>query len=151
MVIYIIASVAFLWLIVLSFFIFKTRKHYINLTSRTKKEKIDDILDKLIDDDNKLGAEIGKIRKEIEAIMKESSMHFQRVGLVRFNPFGRVGVDQSFVLALLNKEKNGIVINFIYTHEGVRVYAKHIKDGKGREHELSDEEKKAIEESSITN
>ena len=66
------------------------------------------------------------------------------MGLVRFNAFGKSEGEQSFVLALLNELGSGVVINFIYIHEGIRVYAKPVKAGKGEQHELSSEEKEAV-------
>lgn len=42
------------------------------------------------------------------------------------------------------KKKDGIVLNFIYTHEGVRIYTKIVKMGKGEAYELSAEENEAI-------
>lgn len=136
------------WLVVLTIILFRTRSHYINLVSRTKKQKIDEILDRLLEQEGKLLDEDRKIREDIENIKKDVRTHFQKVGLVRFNPFGRTGgSDQSFVLALLDKDNTGVIINFIYTHEGVRVYAKHVVSGKGKEYQLSAEEEKTIQES----
>lgn len=150
MLVYILAGIFFAWLSVLSYFLFKTRQHYLNLTTRTKSVKIDEILDKLIEDDLRLNQETGNIKKQMVAIVEESKIHLRKIGLVRFNPFGRQSVDQSFVLALLNEKKNGIVINFIYTPEGVRVYAKKVKEGKAVEHKLSEEEQEAIERAEVT-
>ena len=67
--------------------------------------------------------------------------------MVRFNPFERSGGEQSFVLALLNNLNSGLVINFIYTREGLRTYIKKVKAGKGEKYELSEEEKEAIDKS----
>jgi hypothetical protein len=142
-----IAAFLFSWLLILSFIVYKTRQHYLNLISRTKKQRIDEILEKLVEDDHELSAQVETIRKELLGVMKDLKTRFKKVGLVRFNPFKRTGLDQSFVLALLNDEKSGIVINFIYTHEGVRVYAKKVKGGTGDGYTLSDEEREAIEKS----
>ena len=43
----------------------------------------------------------------IKQITDESNFYFHKIGLVRFNPFGRTSSDQSFVLALLDKEDRG--------------------------------------------
>ena len=75
-------------------------------------------------------------------------MHFQKIGLVRFNPFERVGGEQSFVIALLNNLNSGLVINFIYTREGLRTYIKKIREGKGEKYNLSNEEQEAVKKSS---
>lgn len=137
----------FVWLVVLSWIVFKVRKHYYNLITRTKKAHIDTILDELLQTDKNIMTDLEDVKKQVREEMKMSQLHLQKVGLVRFNPFERVGGEQSFVVALLDKENNGIIVNFIYTREGLRVYTKRVKKGKGEEYELSEEEKKAIEKS----
>ncbi len=67
------------------------------------------------------------------------------VGLVRFNPFADAGGDQSFALALLNREASGIVISSLYGREINRIYAKSIEKGESK-YQLSDEERQAIEQ-----
>lgn len=137
----------FIWLAVLTYFLFRTRGHYLKLTSSTGKHKIDEILDRVLEDDKRLSSEMEKIKHEIKSIITKTQSHYQRLGLVRFNPFGRGGMDQSFVMAVLDEIKSGIVINFIYTPDGVRVYAKRVKNGQGIEHQLSEEERQAVEKS----
>ena len=78
-----------------------------------------------------------------EKLQKIADISIQRVGIVRFNPFKDVGGDQSFSIALLDKNNDGIVISSLYSREGTRVYAKPIKNGTSEYH-LSEEEKKAI-------
>lgn len=140
MVIYIIGVIFFIWLVFLTGIVLKTKAHYNNLISKTRKQKIDEILDELLIFNK-------KAKEDLEIIKKESSLHIQKIGLIRFNPFERSGGDKSFVISFLNHENSGIVINFIYTRDGLRVYSKKVKDGKGEEYNLSEEEKKAIEKS----
>lgn len=147
MEIYLLAGLA-IWASVLTFFIFRMSHHYQNLVGRTQKRSIDEILDTLLANDKKFEIEVNTAKKEIAKMTVESATHLQKIGLIRFNPFKIWGTDQSFVLALLDKDNSGVVINFIYTKEGLRVYTKKVKTGKGREYDLSDEEKKAIEKSS---
>ncbi len=137
MIIYIIGVIFFIWLVFLTGIVLKTKAHYNNLISKTRKQKIDEILDELLIFNK-------KAKEDLEIIKKESSLHIQKVGLVRFNPFERTGGEKSFVISFLNYENSGIVINFIYTRDGLRVYSKKVKDGKGEEYNLSEEEKKAI-------
>lgn len=143
----IVAGILFVWLLIVTIVVLKLRSHYYNLISTTKKEKLDDILDLLIETDKRIENEIGLIKKELSEEIKISKLHIQKVGLVRFNPFERTGGEQSFVTALLDQENNGIILNFIYTKDGLRVYTKRVKKGKGEEYELSEEERKAIEKS----
>jgi len=140
MIIYIVLALFFIWLVFLTGVVLKTKAHYNNLISKTRKQKIDEILDELLIFNK-------KAKEDLEIIKKDSSLHIQKVGLVRFNPFERMGGEKSFVISFLNHENSGIVINFIYTRDGLRVYSKKVKDGKGEEYNLSEEEEKAIEKS----
>ena len=132
------------WLLILSYFTFKTRNHYLKLLKRSGKNNIEDILERFLQNENLLKDEILKLKNEILRIEKESVSHLQKVGFLRFNPFDRVGGDQSFVMAILNKEDSGIIINYLYTREGVRIYSKRVIKGKGEDYELSTEEIEAV-------
>jgi hypothetical protein len=67
----------------------------------------------------------------------------QRVGLVRFNPFEDTGGNQSFALALIDGQRDGIVISSLHSRTGTRVYAKGISGGRS-DGALSDEEREAL-------
>lgn len=147
MVIYTIIGILCVWVIVLTWVVILTRTHYFNLVSRTKKYKIDDVLDRLLENDENFQKEIEGLKKELKQIIAKSQFHLQKIGLVRFNPFERIAGEQSFVVSLIDEQNSGILINFIYTHDGLRVYTKKVKYGKGEGYELSEEERKAIKES----
>jgi len=83
------------------------------------------------------------LKEELSSHKKELNLSLQKVGLVRYNPFNDVGGDQSFSLAVLNKEATGFVITSLYGRETGRVYAKPVKKGKSF-YQLSEEEKQAI-------
>lgn len=90
-----------------------------------------------------LKKDLEKLTQGLENLKKASKVHIQKVGIVRYNPFSNVGGDQSFSIALLDNNNNGIVITSLYAQDSNRVYAKSVKQGRS-EHSLSDEEKKAI-------
>jgi hypothetical protein len=48
-------------------------------------------------------------------------------------------------LALVDSFNTGIIITALYSRSGTRWYTKRIVKGKSTEHELSEEEKKAID------
>ena len=87
---------------------------------------------------------ISEIKKDLENLKLESQFFLKKVGIIRYNPFSDTGGNQSFSIALLDRNNSGIVITSLYTREGNRVYAKPIKEGKSH-YSLSEEEKKAIE------
>lgn len=147
MLFYIILAVVVGWLGGLTFMLYKTRRHYFHLVRRTGRERLDEILETLISHDESVQKEVGLLKQELAKAADDSRFYFQKMGLVRYSAFNRAGADQSFVLSLLDRENSGIIINFIYTHEGVRIYTKRVRQGKGEEYQLSDEEQTAIKTS----
>jgi hypothetical protein len=63
--------------------------------------------------------------------------------LVRYDAYGELSGHQSTSLALLDTERNGVVLSCITNRESARLYCKVVQDGRG-EHELSPEEDEAI-------
>jgi len=87
---------------------------------------------------------VESLRQEVRKNSEEGLAHFQKLGLIRFNPFNETGGNNSFSLALLDGKNNGWVMTGLHTRERTRLYVKPIKNLKS-EYELSDEEKKALE------
>ena len=78
------------------------------------------------------------------AVAESNLRHsFQRIGLVRFNPFEDTGGNQSFALALLDANGDGLVLSSLHSRAGTRVYAKAINGGRS-EAALSEEESEAV-------
>ncbi len=67
------------------------------------------------------------------------------VSVNKFDPFGSSGGQQSFAATLLNEKGSGVIVSGIHARDGVRVYAKQI-DTFTSERELSDEERKSIDD-----
>jgi len=140
----IVLAIFFGWFVVLTFMVFSIKKHYSDLITRTKKRTIDEILDTLLNQENVIKKDQESVKHTIVKLQDEIKLSYHQIGLVRFNAFEKMQGEQSFVLALLNSVKSGIVLNFIYTQEGFRIYTKMVTEGKGGEYELSDEERQAI-------
>jgi len=136
-------AIFFGWLIFVTWLLLKTRNHYFRLVERTGRQKIDEILDLLLNQQKEQRREIESIKKRLEEEINKSKFHLQKTNVVRFQPFEKGG-DTSFVMALLDGKDNGLVINFLYTKEGLRVYTKNVVEGKGKDYPLTEEEEKAI-------
>lgn len=68
------------------------------------------------------------------------------VGMVRFNPFeNSSGSNQSFAVAFLDEQHNGIVLSSLYARDRMAIYGKPIERGLST-FALTEEEKKAIEQ-----
>ncbi|MFH0859092.1 MAG: DUF4446 family protein [Patescibacteria group bacterium] len=90
------------------------------------------------------------LSKKFTDLQKKNKLSIQRVGMVRFNPFNEVGSNQSFSLALLDDNNDGLVITSLYTRQENRIYGKPIKAGNS-EYTLSNEENQAIEKATKQN
>ena len=121
-----------------------------NLTSSAmfkffkKRKKEPENLKEVLSQFKGLEKNFEKISEEIENLKKESKFSIQKIGIVRYNPFSEVGGDQSFSIALLDGNDDGIVITSLYSREENRVFGKSIKGGIS-EYSLSEEEKQVIE------
>ena len=108
-----------------------------------KKKKEPENLKEILFQFKSLEKKFEKVSEELEKLKKENKFNIQKIGIVRFNPFKEVGGNQSFSIALLDGNDDGITITSLYTREGNRVYGKEIKAGFS-EYLLSAEEKEAI-------
>jgi len=134
----------FLWLSVLSFFLFKTLRHYRRLTSGITKKDLKALLEKILRDIKNNEREIRKIFKKCEELEEKGSFHIQKIGFLRYNPFKTTGGDQSFIIALLDDHNDGVVITSLHSRETTRIYAKPVKEDKEGKYKLSAEEKRVI-------
>lgn len=83
---------------------------------------------------------INLLEQRIKKVEKESLKNFSKFSISRFNSFNDMGGDQSFTLALLDKEDNGFILTYLFHKDGVRLFTKPIIDGNSN-YQLLDEEK----------
>ena len=131
-------------LFVISFFLWKTIAHYNKLGQGLKDKNFKFIFETLLQDVSLAKKDIDNLKLYCGKIEREGHLHIQKVGLVRFNPFKDTGGDQSFILSLVDGNDTGVIISGLYARSGTRWYAKRVVKGKSLEHELSEEEKKAL-------
>jgi hypothetical protein len=91
-----------------------------------------------------------RLKEKLEKLVRQTNIieghalsSFQKIGLVRFNPFKDTGSNQSFSVALLDNHNNGVILSSLSSREGTRLYTKEVVMGQSL-HSLSDEETKAI-------
>lgn len=110
----------------------------------TSAADIEDILNRL-DGSDEQHVLLGEKLKVTDERLAQS---IQKVGLVRFDAFPDVGGEQSFALALLDREMNGVVLSSLYSRSESRVYAKEVSGGQSQ-HALSDEEREALRRAGV--
>lgn len=86
---------------------------------------------------------MGEMEAMHAMLERRTQRSLQHIGLVRFNPFDDTGSDQSFAIALLDDQRDGVVISSLHGRANTRVFAKPVSNG-GSPHNLSDEESQAI-------
>ncbi len=135
-----------IWLLALTVFFWRLSDHYNKLTRGLNEKSMKAVLENLLKDADAAKKDIDFLKSYCDKIEKEGRVHIQKVGLLRFNPFKDTGGDQSFILSLVDANNTGVIISGLYSRSGTRWYAKKVNQGKGVEHDLSDEEKTALKE-----
>ncbi len=123
----------------------QVRKTLQVLTAGRRAASLEQIILDLVEQADATDKEIREIYKALDTVHALAHRGVHRVGFVRFNPFQDLGGDQSFALALLDGENNGVVVSSLHTQNLTRVYAKKVKSGQPSQHPFSAEEKQAIE------
>jgi len=96
-------------------------------------------LTQLAEDQDKLNQYYGKLFRQIDSTL-------QNVGLIRYNAFDEMGGNLSFSLALLNNQKDGLILTNINGRNTSRIYVKHLIAGVSSDHPLTAEETQAIKQ-----
>ena len=130
------------WNMVLTFYLIKIKKKN-EIFFDSDQKNVYELLESVVVDNKKFNKRSEKVEQGLDEIAKVTKRSFQKIAVVRYNPFRDTGGDMSFSLALLNLEGSGIVITSIHGRGADRVYAKSIEKGKSQ-HNLSAEEIEAI-------
>ena len=81
----------------------------------------------------------------IDLLESIAAVSVQKVGFLRFNPFHDTGGDNSFILVLLDRNNNGVLLSSLYIREGMRFYGKSVREGKSQQ-PISEEEKTVLDQ-----
>lgn len=85
-----------------------------------------------------------RIKTEHDQIARVVPHTIQHVGLIRFSPFHDTGGDQSFALALLDGQRDGVIVTGLHSRTESRLYAKPVERGVSR-YTLTPEEREAMD------
>lgn len=119
------------------------KNRYGQFLDGSEAKHIEKLLKKYSKDvDNSL-IQIDELAGFVARMHKTQQMALSKIALVRFNPFGDTGGDQSFCLAVLDHQNSGVIISGVHARSGTRVYAKDVFNGESKHH-MSKEETKAL-------
>ncbi len=139
-----ILGLVLVWVLALTVLYWRAVRHYHRLTREVKGVNLQKILEEYLKWAGENTENIKQLSERLDRVQQDAKFHFQRVGLVRFNPFEDAGGNQSFALALLDGDNTGIVISSLHGREVTRMYGKPVKEGLEAGYEFSEEEKEAI-------
>ncbi len=91
-----------------------------------------------------LGSRVGRLQVASDELEQRLRATVQSQGLVRYNADGTMGGELSFALALLNGERDGVVLTCLHTLDECRLYIRQVEGG-ACAHDLSDEEAEALD------
>ncbi|GBC97298.1 hypothetical protein HRbin16_03119 [bacterium HR16] len=135
-----------LWVLVLMLLLVKTRslsRRLQRLTAGTTGASLERVLMDHLARVEEVDTRQRQIDRRVSALEAQIPLCIQHVGLVRYDAFEDVGGQQSFSLAMLDAQQNGMILTSVYSRSDVRVYAKAIRQGQPS-HPLSEEELQAL-------
>ena len=113
------------------------------ITRGESGKSFEGILEAHLDKIYAVARDVDEVTARTKALETNVPTAFQRVGLVRYNPFEDTGGNQSFALAMLDAKGDGWVMSSLHARTGTRFYAKAVVAGKS-DTGLSEEEQAAI-------
>ncbi|OGG24324.1 hypothetical protein A3A79_04025 [Candidatus Gottesmanbacteria bacterium RIFCSPLOWO2_01_FULL_43_11b] len=132
------------WILILSVVLFRTLGHYNRLSHGVTKNGLKEVLEAILGSQYKQAKKINELEEVVRQVTSDGKRHIAKIGVVRFNPFADTGGSQSFTLAILDSFDNGVIMTSLFARNGNRWYVKEIRNGKGKDFELSKEEERAI-------
>jgi hypothetical protein len=143
LILLILVLVLLSWNVFLQIRLERTRKRIKIFFKGRKTKDLEEVIAEHLKRTKNLENDTKKLFEWSDKLQKIADISIQKTGVVRFNPFKDTGGDQSFAIALLDKNNTGLVISSLYGREGTRIYTKPIENGDSEYH-LSEEEKEAI-------
>lgn len=141
----VVGAVAVLWLLVLTFLVWRQHKFLISLFPKSESRDIRKKFAEIIKVIENFKGDLSDLQSQVEVIENQGLQHIQKVELLRYNPYNDTGGDQSFTVCLLDSVGSGIVITSLHARSGTRVFGKEIVLGKTSKYQLSKEEELVVE------
>lgn len=120
-------------------------KKYHALMSGKKGADLEKIIRTRFKEMDQVKANAKRVTREHKKVQAHLSSCISKYALVKYDAFHEMAGKLSFVIALLNDENSGIVLNAMHSREGCFTYAKEIINGESFI-PLSEEEKEALQQ-----
>lgn len=134
----ILQSMSILWgIVVFLFFIViyllvslnNIKSRQTNMMRGASGASLEEIITKNVDDIKSIKENIANIEGDIREVNVKLKKAFAKYSAMKFSAFDDVGGDQSFALAILDADDNGIIISSLKGRDGANVYLKTVENG----------------------
>ncbi len=142
LLIYILASIVIILLIWIGMLEHRLGKFF----SGTKGQNLEQVMMLISKQVAELNDTQKKVNSHLVIVDQRLDKSIRRIETIRFNPFLDAGSNQSFAMAFLNDEGDGVIISSLYARDRMSIFAKPITGGKS-EFELTSEEKEVLKKS----
>jgi hypothetical protein len=132
-----------LWVFDLQGRLSRLRDRYNSVFSGEEDASLGAAVEQLATRISNMNARTERLVVRTEQIDKALAHTLQGIGLVRYSAFEDTGGDQSFSMALVDGDGNGMIISALYGRDATRVYAKPI-EGWASSRLMTDEEEQAL-------
>lgn len=119
------------------------RRYDIFMRGKDAETLEDTILD-LLDETAVLQTSDRESRDQLKSLTRQVRASYQKIGIVKYNAFKGMGGNLSFVIALLDDNNSGFILNSVHSREGCYLYIKDVEKG-STDVLLGAEEKEALE------
>lgn len=124
----------------------KQKKRLSKFMEGSDAKSLEETVKEKLDDFQSLKDNIAMVEERVDKIDETMLTVYCKSAIVKYDAFEEMGGKLSFVLALLNEENNGFLINSMHSsREGCFTYVKEIIDGKSFI-TLANEEKQALDQ-----
>lgn len=143
LVVVLVLLLSLLWLIVLQRTVSRLRRTYAALLATPEGKDVGELLSMYVEQMRLAASKADQLTKTSERVESQVRSSIQCVGLVRFNAYEGIGGEQSFAVALLDSDGDGIVLSSLHGRAEGRLYAKPVSRWDST-YTLSVEEREAI-------
>lgn len=141
----VIAIIQFIMLLTTQGKLRKLSKKYSAMMNGQGINNLEDLIVSIQQKLDNNGTAISEHTEQIRVLQKQKPLDKNKIAIHRYNAFSNVGSDLSFSVAIVNEEKDGIVLTSIHSRDGGYMYGKPVEKGQSK-YSLTPEEMKVIEE-----
>ena len=132
--------ILFIWLIALSRRVRRTAFWMSRMLKGTDPVSLEKLLEENLIKLGQLDSRMQELEITCRQLERNLEKCVQGVGVVRFDAFQDVGGQQSFALALVDGNQDGVVMSSLYGRQDARCYAKPIRAGQATHHPSAEEQ-----------